>query len=104
GILRDQQQALFKELFEGKKKSAMTSGGFLPILVSGSAESLAPALLRACCRDIKRHSLRGRPPKAFLDIERLHASAEKGRPIASSVVVEAIVSLAASLQESGRLN
>jgi hypothetical protein len=104
GILRDQQQALFKELFEGKKKNPMTSGGFSPILVSGSPEPLGRALLRACCHDIKRLSLRGRPPKAFLDIERLHASAEKGKHIASSVVVEAIVSLAANLQESGRFN
>jgi hypothetical protein len=45
-LLRQIDEALWQNLFGGRRKNSVGKSGFLPVLVSGSRESLAVALLR----------------------------------------------------------
>ena len=74
------------------------------MFVTGAPEPLAHCLLRACCRDLSRYSIRGRPRKGLQELERLRSLADKGKHIASSSVVEAITAAARGLQGTGKSN
>ena len=103
-ILKAQREPLFQDLFDRRRKGAIAANGFCPVLISGSAEPIALALLRACCRDIGRYYKRGRPPKAFHELQKLRSRAERNKSFPASVLVRAITEIALSLQQTGRSN
>lgn len=101
-ILRSEAPELHKELFDRRTKGSLPPQGFCPILVSSASEPLLGALLRACCRDIRRHHAQGRPPDALKLLEQLRSAFEAGQAVSSSEVVETLVKIALGLQAAGR--
>ncbi|MEK7994346.1 MAG: hypothetical protein AAB403_11135 [Planctomycetota bacterium] len=101
-ILRAQTPELYQAFFDRRTKVSLALGGFCPVLVSGTADPLIGALLRACCRDIRRYYTHGRPPDALKTLEDLHTEFEVGHSVSPSDAVEALASLALRLQASGR--
>jgi hypothetical protein len=101
-ILKSQADSLYRDIFDRRNRGALPPGGFCPILVSGASEPILQSLLRAALRALPRYFFRGRRPAALRDLERLSADCQKGRPITSSEVVEALAKVAALLQKTGR--
>lgn len=101
-LLRLHSEPLFLQYFATKSPLRSLSPGFVPILMSGAAEPLLPALLYASCRDIRRHWPLGRTPSALIDLERMCSASDRGRPITATAFVEATIQIARRLQQSGK--
>lgn len=100
-LLRFHSEAIFREFFDSRNRNRSLSPGFLPVLVSGAAEPLLPALLHASCRDIRRHWARGRTPAALTTLEKMRSALDRGKTINPSEFVEGVVQIADKLQQSG---
>lgn len=101
-LLRLHSPGIFQEFFGSGNRKRSVSPGFLPVLVTGAAEPLLPALLRACCRDIRRHWTRGRTPTVLTNLERMRSALEREKTVNPSGFVENLVQIAVKLQQSGR--
>jgi len=80
-LLRLHSPDIVQEFFGPGNRKRSVSPGFLPVLVTGAAEPLLPALLRACCRDIRRHWTRGRTPAVLTNLERMRSALERERTV-----------------------
>lgn len=102
-ILREQQPELYHTLFSGGAKARLTKEGLCPVLISGAPESLLGALLRACCRDLRRfYSTGGKPPNALRELEALRDAFRSGQEVSPTEVVETLTRLIQNLRETGR--
>jgi len=101
-ILRKHSPETFRDLFDQRRTGSLPAQGFCPVLLSGTAEPLLPALLRACSRDIERYCRHGRPPKALEELQKLRTRGDRGKEISPSACVDLLVRVARNLQQSGR--
>src|SRR5579862_8768627 len=101
-ILRDQQPAAHKELFERKHRGRIDKIGFSSILVGGSSGPLLPAIAEACSRDIWPYFPTGRPPAPLRELDALRQQMDKGEAVDPREVVRLICRLTVMLQETGR--
>jgi len=99
-LLRSQHPEAYREFFDQRRTGSLLPGGFCPILVSGTAEPLLPALLNACCRDIRRYWPGGRTPKALQELDGLRRKLQEHEAITSTAVVETLVRIATKVQQS----
>lgn len=103
-ILKGQHEDLFQDFFDRRRKGTFGASGFTPVFVSGSHEPLAAAIVRACCADLEKVFKRGRPPKAFYQLQRLRARTTKNRFISTSELIQALTDVILSLQQTRRSN
>ncbi len=101
-ILKSCESGIYGDFFDRRKKTCLIPEGFCPILLTGVAEPLLPALIRACWRDLSRYYDRGRPPAALKKIERLHKCIERNQSVAASDFITALLAVVHQLQDSGR--
>jgi len=101
-ILSVHSRALFQELFDLRKSTAIRSNGFCPVVLAGSSEPLLPALIRAFARDVRSYCDRGRPPAALVQLEKLRGRIDKGGAVSANEFVNTVTALAEALQRSGR--
>lgn len=101
-LLVRELEPLHREFFDRRKTASLPVDGFCTIALSGSAEPLLYALLRACCRDIRIYCSHGRPPAALQKLEKFRDRAEKGSLVSPQEVIDCIIQVAEALQRSGR--
>lgn len=94
--------ALFHELFDLRKGTAIRSNGFCPVVIAGASEPLLPALIRAFARDVRRYCGRGRPPAALIQLEEMKKRIDKGRAVSANEFVNTVTALVEALKRSGR--
>ena len=101
-ILKKQQPAAHKDLFECKHRGRIYKMGFCSILVGGSSSPILPAIAAACSRDFWPYFSTGRPPAHLRELDALRQQMDKGEPVDPREVVRLICRLTVMLQETGR--
>jgi hypothetical protein len=100
-MLRQQMPDTYRELFERSSKTRITSTGLCSILVSGAPEPILGALLKACCRDLRR-CCSGSRRRALKKLEAFRDRFEAGQDVSPSDVITTISELALDLQTAGQ--
>jgi len=100
-MLRQQVPDTYRDLFELSSKTRVSGSGFCSILVSGAPEPILGALLKACCRDLRR-CCAGSRRRALKKLEGFRDRFEAGEAVSPSEVIRTVSDLALNLQETGQ--
>ncbi len=100
-MLRQQMPDTYRDLFERSSKTRVTDMGFCSVLVGGAPEPILGALLKACCRDLRR-CCAGSRRRALKKLEGFRDRFEAGQAVSPSEVIETVSDLALNLQKTGR--
>ncbi|HEX7997931.1 MAG TPA: hypothetical protein VF528_06030 [Pyrinomonadaceae bacterium] len=85
-LIKEQDNELWHNLFDGRRKTAIRRGLF-PVLVSGTRESISVALLRGLARSVEQFWPKN-PPLVLARIKNLLSEAEAGNAVPGRQVAE----------------
>lgn len=86
-LIKEQDRELWNNLFDRRRKTALQGRGLCPVLVSGSREPLAVALLRGLARSMENFWTK-KPPQLLGEVRSLLAASEAGNAPSGREVAE----------------
>ena len=101
-ILREQDEDLYRQLFDKRRRNSIGQGGYCAVLVSGSTEPLLDRLLEACVRDLGKQITSSRQVRDFDALEVLNKRRKSGKEIDPSKFVTALSAVSQQLRKRGR--
>src|SRR5439155_4081818 len=99
-ILRNTAPVLASDLLDQRKLDSIRPSGFCPILVSGTANRIAPCLLESAIRDVSKFTRKAERLAAFQLLQKLQRDCKRGVAINLTVLVSAIKQLTLELRKA----
>lgn len=99
-ILKATAPELASRLTDKRRLDAIRPAGFCPVLVSGSAGSLAPRLIESAIRDITRYSRKAHRFPAIQKLQKLQKDINRGGAIDLTVLVTCLRQITQELRKA----